>query len=139
LELGGKTKNQIIMGLFNRNSKDAVREELKASAYKISIKLSKIIEELSTNGQQITLSIRGVAMELKEDVKSLEKLIKPTGRTDWHLVNNTKIQLSNGEIVEFMYFEARVNNLSKRLEEMTGVTTIEQMRQSDSLSFRIWT
>ncbi|MFV0394519.1 MAG: hypothetical protein ACK5LC_09005 [Coprobacillaceae bacterium] len=122
------------MGLFNFGSKEAV----KASAYKISTGIWQIQQELSTNGEQITPTIRGLASAIKGEVRNLEKHLKPNGRTDWDLYNSTKVKVYNGETIDFCTFEGRVNNMSKKLEEMTGITNMSQLNEPNSISFRIW-
>jgi hypothetical protein len=123
------------MGLFNFGSKEAV----KVSAYKISTGMWQIEQELSASNGQITPSIRGLARSIKDEVKTLEKFLKPGGRTDWDLYNNTKVKIHSGETIDFCTFEARVNNMSKRLEEMTGITDMYSMNKIDGITFRIWT
>jgi len=123
------------MGLFNFGSKEAV----KASAYKISTGIWQIKQELSSNGEQLTPIIRGLAFAIKEEVRNLEKYLKPNGRTDWDLYNSTKVKIHGGETIDFCTFESRVNNMSKGLEEMAGITNMSQLNQPNSISFRIWT
>ena len=123
------------MGLFNFGSKEAI----KTSAYKISTGMWQIEQELSANGQQITPSIRGLAAAIKEEVRNLEKFLKPNGRTDWNLYDSLNVKIHSGETIDFCTFEGRVNNMSKRLEQMTGITDMHQLNQYDSISFRIWT
>jgi len=113
------------MGLFNFGSKEAI----KVSAYKISTGIMQIEQELSANGQQITPMILGLASAIRDEVKTLEKFLKPNGRTDWDLYNATKVKVRSGETIDFCRFEARVNNMSQQLEHMTGITDM----------FRIWT
>ena len=123
------------MGLFNFGSKEAI----KTSAYKISTGMWQIEQELSANNGQITPMVRGIARSLKDEVKTLEKFLKPNGRTDWDLYNSTKVKVHSGETIDFGIFEARVNNISKRLEEMTGITDMYNMNKIDGITFRIWT
>jgi hypothetical protein len=123
------------MGLFNFGSKEAI----KVSAYKISTGIFQIEQELSASGQQITPFIRGLASAIKEEVRNLEKFLKPNGRTDWNLYNSTKLKVHGGEMIDFCTFEARVNNMSKKLESITGITDMYQMNKRDGITFRIWT
>jgi len=110
------------MGLFNFGSKEAI----KVSANKISTGLMQINQELERSNNQVTPNVRGLASVIREEVKTLEKFLKPNGRTDWNLYNSIKVRTNNGEI-DFCTFEARVNSLSQMLEDK-GVS-----------GFRIWT
>jgi hypothetical protein len=124
------------MGLFNFGSKEAI----KTSAYKISTGMWQIEKELSASNGQITPLIRGIASAIKEEVKTLEKFLKPNGRTDWDLYNSTKVKIHSGETIDFCTFEARVNSMSQKLEHMTGITDMYQLQNKwDGVTFRIWT
>ena len=111
------------MGLFNFGSKEAI----KTSAYKISVGLKQIEQELEKNNQQVTPMAKGIAWSLRDEAKNIEKYLKPNGRTDWDLYNSINVKIHSGETIDFCTFEARVNNMSQFLEEK-GV-----------VSFRIWT
>lgn len=47
--------------------------------------------------------------------------------------------LENADIIDFGTFEDRVNNMSKKLESMAGITNMSQLNHPNSISFRIWT
>ena len=115
------------MGLFDFGSKEAI----KVSAYKISTGIRQIEQELEKNNHQITPMVRGLASAINNEVRTLEKFLKPNGRTDWNLYNSTNVKTFSGEQIDFCTFEARVNNMSQALEQMAG--------NDKSISFRIWT
>ena len=74
------------MGFFNfgNNSK----AEIQSCALKISTGIGQIEQEYASSNGQVTPMVRGLASVLQNEVRTLERLLKPNGRTDYNLYNS---------------------------------------------------
>lgn len=95
------------MGLFDLRKKRTIQD----SAYKIAIGIKQIEQEWETN-KMVTPMINGLAAALQREVKELEKLLKPNGRTDWNLYNSLPlVRWHDNNDIAFSSFIARLTQL----------------------------
>ena len=107
------------MGFFNfgNNSK----AEIRSCALKISTGLGQIEQEYASSSGQATPMVKGIASALQNEVRTLERLLKPNGRTDWNLYNSIAVKWYDGSEIPFRLFEARLNNEARVLKTQTGI------------------
>lgn len=107
------------MGFFNfgNNSKT----EIQSCALKISTGLGQIEQEYASSNGQVTPMVKGIASALQNEVRTLERLLKPNGRTDWNLYNSITVKWYDGNEIPFRLFEARLNNEARVLKAQTGI------------------
>lgn len=107
------------MGFFNfgNNSK----AEIQSCALKISTDLGQIEQEYASSSGQATPMVKGIASALQNEVRTLERLLKPNGRTDWNLYNSIAVKWYDGSEIPFRLFEARLNNEARVLKTQTGI------------------
>lgn len=82
------------MGFFNfgNNSK----AEIQSCALKISTGIGQIEQEYASSNGQVTPMVRGLASVLQNEVRTLERLLKPNGRTDYNLYNSITVKWYDG-------------------------------------------
>ena len=99
------------MGFFNfgNNSK----AEIQSCALKISTGLGQIEQEYASSNGQATPMVKGIASALQNEVRTLERLLKPNGRTDWNLYNSIAVKWYDGSEIPLQLFTARLNNEAK--------------------------
>lgn len=102
---------------FGNNSKS----EIQSCALKISTGLGQIEQEYTSSNGKATPIVSGIAMALQNEVRALERLLKPNGRTDWNLYNSMTVKWNDGSEIPFRLFEARLNNEARILRAQTGI------------------
>ena len=107
------------MGFFNfgNNSK----AEIQSFALKISTGLGQIEQEYASSNGQATPMVKGIASALQNEVRTLERLLKPNGRTDWNLYNSIAVKWYDGSEIPLQLFTARLNNEAKGVLIQTGI------------------
>lgn len=107
------------MGFFNfgNNSK----AEIQSCALKISTGLGQIEQEYTSSNGKATPMINGIAIALQNEVKTLERLLKPNGRTDWNLYNSMTVKWYDGSEIALQLFIARLNNEARVLRTQIGI------------------
>ena len=107
------------MGFFNfgNNSK----AEIQSWALKISTGIGQIEQEYASSNGQVTPMVRGLASVLQNEVRTLERLLKPNGRTDYNLYNSITVKWYDGSEIPLQLFTARLNNEAKGVLIQTGI------------------
>ena len=88
---------------------------------KNSTGLGQIEQEYASSSGQATPMVKGIASALQNEVRTLERLLKPNGRTDWNLYNSIAVKWYDGSEIPFRLFEARLNNEARVLKTQTGI------------------
>lgn len=107
------------MGLFSFGNNN--KAQIQTCALKISTGLGQIEQEFQCSGGEVTPMIRGIAIALQNETRTLEKLLKPNGRTDWNLHRSITVKWHDGCEIPFSTFEARLNNEANILRIKTGI------------------
>lgn len=102
---------------FGNNSKS----EIQSCALKISTGLEQIEQEYASSNGQVTPMVRGLASVLQNEVRTLERLLKPNGRTDYNLYNSITVKWYDGSEIPLQLFTARLNNKAKGVLIQTGI------------------
>lgn len=104
------------MGFFGFGKKEVI----KSIVFKISTGLVQIEKEYNECGQ-ITPTLRGILIALQTEIRELESLLKPNGKTDWTLITTLKVKERNGEEISLQTFTARLHNKALKWLEKTGI------------------
>ena len=107
------------MGLFGFGNSN--KSQIQMCAFKISTGLGQIEKEFQSSGGGVTPMIRGIASALQNEARTLEKLLKPNGRTDWNLHRSITVKWYDGSEIPFSLFESRLNNESNVLRAKIGI------------------
>lgn len=102
---------------FGNNSK----YEIQSCVLKISTGLGQIEQEYASSNGKATPMVRGIAMALQNEVRTLERLLKPNGRTDWNLYNSMTVKWYDGSEISLQLFTGRLNNKATILRKQTGI------------------
>lgn len=106
------------MGFFNFGNNKA---EIQSCALKISTGIGQIEQEYASSNGQVTPMVRGLASVLQNEVRTLERLLKPNGRTDYNLYNSITVKWYDGSEIPLQLFTARLNNEAKGVLIQTGI------------------
>lgn len=107
------------MGLFSFGNSN--KAQIQMCALKISTGLGQIEKEFQSSGGQVTPMIRGIVSALQNEARTLERLLKPNGRTDWDLHRSITVKWYDGSEIPFSRFESWLNNEANVLRAKTGI------------------
>ena len=107
------------MGLFGFGNSN--KTQIQMCTLKISTGLGQIEQEFQHSGGEVTPMIKGIVSALYNEARTLEKLMKPNGRTDWDLHRSLMVKWHDGREISFSTFESMLNNEARVLKIKTGI------------------